>query len=86
MSIEAERAAQAHPPTTTGCATPPGLTPRRAPSYCGVLGWHGHLRAPARRVYAPKVAGATVVCIAQKWDENTVQLRFAGARSEWVRI
>jgi len=39
-----------------------------------------------RSVYAPMVAGATVVCIAQKWDEHTVQLRFAGARSEWVRI
>jgi hypothetical protein len=24
------------------------------------------------------------VCIAQRWDEKTVQLRFDGAHSEWV--
>jgi hypothetical protein len=29
-------------------------------------------------------ANARVVCIAQKWDSRTVQLRFDGARSEWV--
>jgi hypothetical protein len=27
----------------------------------------------------------TPLCIAQRWDANTVQLRFAGARSEWVK-
>ena len=27
---------------------------------------------------------AKLVCIAQKWDNATVQLRFDGARSEWV--
>lgn len=30
--------------------------------------------------------GPTVVCIAQRWDENTVQLRFSGARSEFRKI
>jgi hypothetical protein len=29
-------------------------------------------------------AGATIVCVAQKWSKHVVQLRFAGARSEWV--
>jgi len=27
-----------------------------------------------------------LVCIAQRWDEATVQLRFSGARSEWVKV
>jgi hypothetical protein len=26
------------------------------------------------------------VCIAQRWDDKTVQLRFDGAQSEWVKI
>lgn len=26
---------------------------------------------------------AKLVCIAQRWDDKTVQLRFDGARSEW---
>lgn len=29
---------------------------------------------------------AKLVCIAQKWNEKTVQLRFDGARSEWRAI
>jgi len=29
---------------------------------------------------------ATVICVAQRWDDQTVQLRFAGARSEWVKL
>ena len=28
---------------------------------------------------------AKLVCIAQSWDADTVQLRFDGARSEWVK-
>lgn len=39
-----------------------------------------------RSAYAPKVANADIVCVAQLWDDKTVQLRFAGARSEWVKI
>jgi hypothetical protein len=31
----------------------------------------------------PKPLGAIVECIAQRWDDKTVQLRFRGARSEW---
>jgi hypothetical protein len=27
-----------------------------------------------------------LVCIAQRWDDKTVQLRFSGARSEWVNV
>jgi hypothetical protein len=27
-----------------------------------------------------------VIAIAQRWDAKTVQLRFSGARSEWVKI
>jgi len=27
-----------------------------------------------------------LVCIAQRWDDTTVQLRFTGARSEWRSI
>jgi hypothetical protein len=30
--------------------------------------------------------GAKLECIAQRWDDKTVQLRYRGARSEWVRI
>jgi hypothetical protein len=26
------------------------------------------------------------VCIVQRWDDKTVQLRFTGARSEWVKL
>jgi hypothetical protein len=33
----------------------------------------------------PKPDGATMHCIAQQWDATTVQLRFAGARSEWIK-
>ncbi len=29
---------------------------------------------------------AKLVCIAQRWDEHVVQLRFDGARSAWVSI
>lgn len=39
-----------------------------------------------RSAYAPKVAHADIVCVAQLWDDKTVQLRFAGARSEWVKL
>ncbi len=29
---------------------------------------------------------ATVVCIAQSWDSDTVQVRFPGGRSEYVKV
>jgi hypothetical protein len=35
---------------------------------------------------AAKPQDAKLVCIAQKWDDKTVQLRFTGARSEWVNV
>jgi len=34
----------------------------------------------------PKPEGAVGVCIAQRWDEQRVQLRFTGARSEWRNV
>jgi hypothetical protein len=33
---------------------------------------------------APK--GARLVCIAERWDPETVQVRFAGAHSEFVKV
>lgn len=39
-----------------------------------------------RDAHSPRPENAEVICIAQKWDDKTVQLRFAGAHSEWVKI
>ena len=39
-----------------------------------------------RSAYAPKIVNAEIVCLAQAWDEKTVQLRFSGAGCEWVAI
>lgn len=36
-----------------------------------------------RNSAAAKPAHSKLVCIAQRWDDKTVQLRFNGARSEW---
>jgi hypothetical protein len=33
---------------------------------------------------AAKPAGSELVCVAQRWDSKTVQVRYPGARSEWV--
>ena len=33
-----------------------------------------------------KPENAKLVCIAQQWNDRTVQLRFDGARSEWVNV
>ena len=30
--------------------------------------------------------GADIICIAQRWDERNVQLRFRGAYSEWRKV
>lgn len=30
--------------------------------------------------------GAKVICIAQRWDDKTVQLRFDGAHSEFIGV
>jgi hypothetical protein len=29
---------------------------------------------------------AKVVCVAQHWSDSTVQLRFAGAESQWINF
>jgi hypothetical protein len=34
----------------------------------------------------PKPQDATIHCTAQHWSHDTVQLRFAGARSEWIKF
>lgn len=44
----------------------------------------GTLYVRASRAAPPQ--GAKVVCIAQHWDATTVQVRYAGARSEWVKF
>jgi hypothetical protein len=33
--------------------------------------------------FGPIPEGADVVCIAQRWNENTIQTRYAGASFEW---
>lgn len=38
-----------------------------------------------RMAKAAPPANARVVCMAQQWDDDTVQLRFEGARSEWIK-
>ena len=43
-------------------------------------------KAYVRPSAEPSPAGATLLCIAQIWDASTVQVRYAGARSEFVRI
>lgn len=35
---------------------------------------------------AAKPKGFTCDCIAQYWSESTVQVRYDGARSEWVKF
>jgi hypothetical protein len=78
-----ERAAMAHPGYDDAL--------RQAAKLAGLAGgisyavhWDGkalYVRAPGQ-----SPPNSHVVCIAQKWDVSTVQLRFSGARSEWVRI
>ena len=33
-----------------------------------------------------KPSKAQLICIAQQWSGNTIQLRFQGAHSEWVYV
>jgi len=82
MSIEAERAAQAHRgyDDALRCAVKMAAEGHEASVY-----WNG-VELFVRSSYAPKPPNVEVICIAQQWDERTVQLRFAGARSEWVRV
>ena len=82
MSIQDERQAQGHPAYDDGLRN---AVRHAAEGTETAVYWDG-TAIYVRSVYAPKVPSASVVCIAQKWDEHTVQLRFASARSEWVKI
>jgi hypothetical protein len=85
MSIEAERAAQKCPAYNDGLRSAARLAAVDPAGRSYSVSWDGRtifVRAPDG-VLPPN---STVVCIAQRWDADTVQLRFAGARSEWVKI
>jgi hypothetical protein len=85
VSIEAERAAQKCPAYNDGLRSAARLAAADPAGRSYNVFWDGKavsVRAPDG---VPPQNGI-VVCIAQKWDANTVQLRFAGARSEWVKI
>ena len=85
MSIDAERAAQAHPSYDDGLRNAARLAGADPAGKSYTVYFDGSaifVRPPG----ATAPANSQVVCIAQKWDANTVQLRFAGARSEWVKI
>lgn len=85
MSIQAERAAQASPAYNDGLRAAARLAAVDPAGRSFSVFWDGKavtVRGPDG--IAPP--NGVVICIAQRWDANAVQLRFAGARSEWVRI
>jgi kynureninase len=43
-------------------------------------------RAIVKPANEPAPENGAVYCIAQRWNQNTVQLRFEGAKSEWVQV
>ena len=55
----------------------------RADSACYSVYWDG-TAIYVRASEAARPPAAKLVCIAQVWNADTVQLRFDGARSEWV--
>ena len=57
---------------------------RRNPGDCFSVYYDGEA-VFVRASEAVKPRDAKLICIAQRWDADTVQLRFDGARSEWVR-
>ena len=57
---------------------------RQNPGDCFSVYWDG-TAIYVRAVEAARPPAAKLVCIAQVWDADTVQLRFAGARSEFVK-
>jgi hypothetical protein len=82
MTIRDEKQAQEHPAYDDALRQAVRLA---ADGMEAAVYWDG-VKVHVNTVYAPKPADAATVCIAQKWDDKTVQLRFAGARSEWVKI
>lgn len=81
MSIQAEKQAQDHPAYNDALRN---AAERAAKGWETVVWWDG-MALFVRNVDAKKPPNAVSVCFAQKWDDNTVQLRFSGARSEWVK-
>ncbi len=47
--------------------------------------YHDSAAYYVRAAEAAKPKATTLVCMAERWDVNTIQVRYAGARSEWVR-
>jgi hypothetical protein len=82
MTTRDEKQAEAHPAYKDALRRAIG---RAAGGKETAVYWDG-TAVYVRDAYAPKPADAATVCIAQRWDDKTVQLRFSGARSEWVKI
>jgi hypothetical protein len=83
MSIRDERGAQEHPGYDTAireAAVRAASSPQNYAVY-----WDG-AAFYVRNCNAAPTPGMVVIAIAQRWDAKTVQLRFSGARSEWVKI
>jgi len=73
----------AHPAYEAGRATAVRRA-RENPGECCTVYWDGKAIFVRMSVAAPP-PNSKVVCIAQVWDANTVQVRFDGAHSEWVK-
>jgi len=58
---------------------------RETPGACFTVYWDG-IAVYVRASEAAPPRNSKAVCIAQHWDDKTVQLRFDGAWSEWVSI
>ena len=56
-----------------------------ASNECFSIFWDG-FSIYVRNSHAIPPPNSKVICIAQRWDNNTVQLRFAGVRAEWARL
>jgi hypothetical protein len=80
MSIQAERQAQDHPAYDDALRQAVRLA---AAGDQAAVYWN-NTGLIVRPCADDKPVNAIVVCIAQRWNAQTVQLRFAGARSEWV--
>lgn len=45
-----------------------------------------YVRAAEATRPSSKDWAVTTLCIAQRWDSETIQVRYAGARSDWVKV
>ncbi len=57
----------------------------RSPGDCFSV-WYDGQAVYVRASEAMRPPNSILVCIAQQWDDKTVQLRFTGARSEWINF